>query len=95
MHRRPSRLEDLLEVAGEQVPAEEVVVVAVGAEHDDALDAPGAEDGFQGLDVDEVLLECLALVLADLLVTGVVEVGIADMLFGAHGPILPLNFLDN
>ena len=57
---RGARVEDLLKVAGEQVPTEVVVVVAVGTEDHHAADPLGCEDRLQGLYIDQILVERLA-----------------------------------
>src|SRR2546427_235859 len=58
---RLAGLQDLAEVVGKQVPAEEVVVLAVRAVDDDTLDASRGENRLEGVDIDEVLLKSFPL----------------------------------
>ena len=70
---RLSGLQELLEVAGQEVPGEVVILIAVGAIEHDTLDLLAAEDLLQNLDVDEVLLERGALCAVEV-------VGLVDLL---------------
>ena len=56
MHGRLAHRKHLLEVSGQEVPGEVMILVAVGAEEDDPLDVLGSQQRLQRLDVDEVLL---------------------------------------
>ena len=77
MDRRLSRLQDLAQVVGQQVPAEEMVVLAVGAVDDDALDPARRENRLEGVDVDEVLLKSFPLLGVDLLRITLEVVGVS------------------
>ena len=84
MHRRLARLQDLAEVVGKQVPAEEVVVLAVGAVDNDTLDAARGKHRLQRVDTDEVLLKSFPLLGVDLLRVTVEVVGGVDVFFVSH-----------
>jgi len=75
--RRLSRLQDLAQVVGQQVPAEEMVVLAVGAVDDDTLDPARRENRLEGVDVDEVLLKSFPLLGVDLLRITLEVVGVS------------------
>src|SRR5207302_113663 len=84
VHRRLARLQDLAEVVGQQVPTEEVVVLAVRAVDDDTLDAPRGKNRLEGVDIDEVLLKSFPLLGVDLLRVTVEVVGGVDVFFVGH-----------
>jgi hypothetical protein len=91
VHRRGAALEDLLEVAGQKVPAEVVVVVAVGAENNDSPDPPGGKHCLQGPDVNQVLAEGVPLRGVDRTKVVRSETGVIDMLFRRHSLIIVLS----
>src|SRR5205085_12639092 len=84
VHGRLARLQDLAEVVSKQVPAEEVVVLAVGAVDNDTLDAARGKHRLQRVDIDEVLLKSFPLLGVDLLRVTVEVVGGVDVFFVGH-----------
>ena len=63
-----------------------MVVLAVGAVDDDALDPARRENRLEGVDVDEVLLKSFPLLGVDLLRITLEVVGGVDVLFVGHLP---------